>query len=137
MESLSRLVSEASSFVWGVPMLVLLVGTGLFLTIRLRGLQFRALLHAFRLIFKSEEAAKGEISPEGQDLALKKLAAEHALRLKELEGEALREKISLERWEKQKKNREEAKAKEKEKEEARVEGTQPSHALKDYAGIQR
>jgi len=44
------------------------------------------------------------------------------------------EKISLERWEKQKKDREEAKAKEKEKEEARVEGTQPSHALKDYAG---
>ncbi|MBW1992088.1 MAG: hypothetical protein JRI59_08245 [Deltaproteobacteria bacterium] len=44
-----------------------------------------------------EKAKKGEISPEAQDLALKKLAAGHALRLKELEGEALREKISLER----------------------------------------
>jgi hypothetical protein len=45
----------------------------------------------------SDKAAKGEITPEGQDLALKKLAAEHALRLKELEGEALREKIGLEK----------------------------------------
>ena len=45
----------------------------------------------------SAKAAKGEISPEGQDLALKKLAAEHALRLKELEGEALREKIGLQK----------------------------------------
>jgi AGCS family alanine or glycine:cation symporter len=62
VESLSHFISEASSFIWGVPMLVLLVGTGLFLTIRLKGLQFRALAHAFRLIFKSEEAAKGEIS---------------------------------------------------------------------------
>lgn len=44
------------------------------------------------------------------------------------------EKISLERWEKQKKDREEAKAKEKEKGQQRVKGTQPSHALKDYAG---
>jgi CubicO group peptidase (beta-lactamase class C family) len=44
------------------------------------------------------------------------------------------EKLSLEKWEKQKKDREEAKAKEKEKEEARVEGTKPSHVPEDYAG---
>ena len=62
MESLDQMVSTASSFVWGVPMLVLLVGTGLFLTIRLKGLQFRALFHAFSLIFKHEDDAKGEVS---------------------------------------------------------------------------
>jgi hypothetical protein len=44
-----------------------------------------------------DKAQKGEISPEARDLALKKLAAEHALRLKGLEGEALREKINLQK----------------------------------------
>jgi hypothetical protein len=45
----------------------------------------------------ADKAKKGEISPEAQDLALKKLAVEHTQRLKELEGEALREKIGLQR----------------------------------------
>jgi AGCS family alanine or glycine:cation symporter len=62
METLSQLVATASSFVWGAPMLILLVGTGLFLTIRLRGMQFWALGHAFKLIFRREENAQGEIS---------------------------------------------------------------------------
>jgi AGCS family alanine or glycine:cation symporter len=62
MEFLNNLVSSASSFVWGVPMLVLLVGTGLYLTIRLKGMQFWALGHAISLIFKDEKGAKGDIS---------------------------------------------------------------------------
>ncbi|MBW1953876.1 MAG: hypothetical protein JRI66_12485, partial [Deltaproteobacteria bacterium] len=44
-----------------------------------------------------EKAKKGKISPEAQELALKKLAVEHAMRLKELEGDALREKIDLQK----------------------------------------
>ncbi|MBW1992663.1 MAG: hypothetical protein JRI59_11265 [Deltaproteobacteria bacterium] len=44
-----------------------------------------------------EKAKAGKISPEAQELALKKLAVEHAMRLKELEGEALREKIDLQK----------------------------------------
>jgi len=36
-------------FVWGAPTIVLLVGTGIFLTFRLRGLQLRGLLHSFYL----------------------------------------------------------------------------------------
>ncbi len=52
MEVLDNLISTASGFVWGgVPMLVLLVGTGLYLTIRLKGMQFWALGHAIKLIF--------------------------------------------------------------------------------------
>ena len=62
MEFLNQLVSDISSFVWGVPMLTLLVGTGLFLTIRLKGLQFWAMGHAFKLIMKDEKDAKGDIS---------------------------------------------------------------------------
>lgn len=62
METLDRLLSTLANFVWGVPMLVLLVGTGLYLTIVLRGVQFRALGHAFRLIFHKEPSAAGDIS---------------------------------------------------------------------------
>ena len=62
MDTLNQIVSDISSFVWGVPMLVLLVGTGLFLTIRLKGMQFWALGPAFKLIFKHEKDAEGDIS---------------------------------------------------------------------------
>jgi len=62
MELLSEWVSTLSGWVWGPPMLVLLVGTGVYLTIILKGLQFRALGHAFRLVFDKDETAKGDIS---------------------------------------------------------------------------
>nr|WP_221929313.1 hypothetical protein [Tepidiphilus sp. J10] len=62
MDALNQLLSTVANFVWGVPMLVLLVGTGLYLTVVLRGVQFRALGHAFRLIFHKEPSAAGDIS---------------------------------------------------------------------------
>ncbi|MCL5270973.1 MAG: sodium:alanine symporter family protein, partial [bacterium] len=64
MHEIANLVSALSGWVWGPPMLVLLVGTGLYLTILLRGVQFRALPHAFRLIFRREEAT-GDITHFG------------------------------------------------------------------------
>lgn len=62
MERLSEWVSILSGWVWGPPMLMLLVGTGVYLTIILRGLQFRALAYALRLVFDKDEKAKGDIS---------------------------------------------------------------------------
>ena len=62
MELLDKFISSASNFVWGIPMLVLLVGTGLYLTIRLKGMQFWALGHAIKLIFHKEKDSKGDIS---------------------------------------------------------------------------
>jgi len=62
MEILEEIISSASSFVWGVPMLVLLVGTGLYLSIRLKGMQFWALGHAVKLIFTKEEKGEGDIT---------------------------------------------------------------------------
>ncbi|MDR2122698.1 MAG: sodium:alanine symporter family protein [Flavobacteriaceae bacterium] len=59
---IKEFVASVASFVWGVPMLVLLVGTGIYLTIILRGIQFRAMGHAFRLIFHKEHDSEGEIS---------------------------------------------------------------------------
>jgi AGCS family alanine or glycine:cation symporter len=62
MASIELLISTLSGWVWGPPMLVLLVGTGLYLTVILRGMQFRALPHALRLIWHKEHAGDGDIS---------------------------------------------------------------------------
>jgi AGCS family alanine or glycine:cation symporter len=59
LEALERL----NSFVWGPPMLVLLVGTHLFLTVRLRFIQ-RYLGTALRLSV-SRDGGAGEVSPFG------------------------------------------------------------------------
>ena len=39
-------ITSIRDFVWGAPTIVLLVGTGIFLTFRLRGLQLRGLLNS-------------------------------------------------------------------------------------------
>ncbi|NOU22535.1 MAG: sodium:alanine symporter family protein [Methyloglobulus sp.] len=62
MNPLETLVSTLSGWVWGPPMLTLLVGTGLYLTILLKGLQFRALPLAFRLIWHKDHGHDGDIS---------------------------------------------------------------------------
>ena len=62
MEFLENIVSTLSSIVWGPPMLILLVGTGIYLTIILKGMQFWALPHALKLIFHKEHDGEGEIS---------------------------------------------------------------------------
>ncbi len=62
MQAIEALISTLSGWVWGPPMLTLLVGTGLYLTILLKGMQFRALPHAFRLIFHKEHSQTGDIS---------------------------------------------------------------------------
>ncbi len=62
MPILESLIATLSGWVWGPPMLVLLVGTGLYLTVILRGMQFRALPHALRLIWQKEYAGEGDIS---------------------------------------------------------------------------
>ncbi len=52
------------SFVWGLPLIILLLGTGLYLTVILGGLQFRYLFYALRLAFisRDEKNAEGDIS---------------------------------------------------------------------------
>lgn len=63
-ESLLEIVNAVSAQVWGPPMLVLLVGTGLYLTFLLKGVQFRAIFHSLYLAFvkRKEEGAEGDIS---------------------------------------------------------------------------
>ena len=62
MQAIESLVATLSGWVWGPPMLILLVGTGLYLTILLKGMQFRVLPHALRLIFEKDHSHAGDIS---------------------------------------------------------------------------
>ena len=62
-ESFNNILVAIDDFVWGVPLIVLILATGLYLTIRLRGLQFHKLILAFKYMFKNEsEGNEGEVS---------------------------------------------------------------------------
>ncbi len=59
------LLEKINAFLWGTPSLILLAGTGLFLTVILKGLQFHKLGYAFKLAFtkdESEEKSEGDVS---------------------------------------------------------------------------
>jgi len=51
-----------AQLMWGPWLLVLLLGTGFWLTIRLRGIQFRSLFYALRLTFSKERQGQGDLS---------------------------------------------------------------------------
>jgi alanine or glycine:cation symporter, AGCS family len=64
-EQILAVLSKISDFIWGPPMLILLVGTGILLTIMLKGLQFRALKSSLYLALikrKEDDAQEGDIS---------------------------------------------------------------------------
>lgn len=62
-EKLLAWTGVVSSFVWGVPLIVLLVGTGIWLTYRLGFVQFRYMWYSLKLVFEPEQKDEpGEIS---------------------------------------------------------------------------
>ena len=60
MESLKTLFDTLGGWVWGPYMLVLLVGTGVYLTIRLMGIQFTLLPFALKQAFSPQKKTEGE-----------------------------------------------------------------------------
>lgn len=67
MEKLSKILETVDGVVWGPVMLILLVGTGIFLTIKLRFLPWRYLPKALKMAFSPEsrktDKGEGDISP--------------------------------------------------------------------------
>jgi len=59
----SALLDAVNNFVWGPVMLALLVGTGIFLTIRLKFLPWRNLGYAIKMVFSKRDKHAGDISP--------------------------------------------------------------------------
>lgn len=67
MERLNEIVTKVDDFVWGPVMLILLVGTGIFLTIRTKFLPWRNLGYALKSTLSKEARTKsrgeGDVSP--------------------------------------------------------------------------
>jgi AGCS family alanine or glycine:cation symporter len=62
---MNQLLDSIDSIVWGPAMLVLILGTGLYLQIRLRGMPILMIGQGFRMIWKGRrsDADSGEVSP--------------------------------------------------------------------------
>ncbi|MFL1673343.1 sodium:alanine symporter family protein [Paenibacillus dendritiformis] len=65
MHGLEVWLDRVNQFVWGPPLLILLVGTGIFLTIRLGLLQVLRLPLALKLIFTAKNDGKGDVTSFG------------------------------------------------------------------------
>ena len=62
MESFLPVLNAVDSFLWGAPLIVLLVGTGIMLTLRLSLIQVRRLPRALALILKAKNRGEGDVS---------------------------------------------------------------------------
>lgn len=65
LDQINQVLKAIDDFVWGIPLIVLILLVGIFLTIRLRGLQLTKLSRAFKLMFAKEETGDGEVSSFG------------------------------------------------------------------------
>ena len=62
-EKINSILNAVDDFVWGLPLIILILATGVFLTVILRGVQFSQLKFAISSIFrKSEKGDGGELS---------------------------------------------------------------------------
>lgn len=64
MTNLQSLLQSIDSFIWGPPLLILLVGTGIYFTFRLGLLQFRHLPTALKMVFSRDKSGskQGDVS---------------------------------------------------------------------------
>ena len=65
METFNNILGAIDNFVWGVPLMVLILAGGLLLTVRLGLLQVRLLGKALKFMIKNEEDAHGEVTSFG------------------------------------------------------------------------
>ncbi|MEO2239045.1 sodium:alanine symporter family protein [Dorea sp. YH-dor226] len=62
MDTFMVLLEKIQTFIWGPPTLILLMGTGLYFTFKLKGIQLFKFPKALKSIFEKEEGA-GDVSP--------------------------------------------------------------------------
>ena len=62
---ITQFLDTVDSIVWGVPLMVLILGTGILLTCRLKLLQFRKLGKALKYMVHNEEGGTGEVTSFG------------------------------------------------------------------------
>ncbi len=64
-ERFYRFLVKVDDLVWGIPLIVLILAAGIYLTFRLRLLQIVHLPKALKYMFKNEEEGHGEVSSFG------------------------------------------------------------------------
>lgn len=64
MNKLSTIISSFASFMWGLPLLLLLIGGGIYFLVHSRGISFRYIYHAVNILIGKYDSAEdqGEIS---------------------------------------------------------------------------
>ncbi|MDD7294728.1 MAG: sodium:alanine symporter family protein [Oscillospiraceae bacterium] len=62
MDSINKIIEKIDGFVWGIPLIVLIMACGVWLTIRCCGLQFRHLGKALKFMVKNDSDGDGEVS---------------------------------------------------------------------------
>ena len=62
MSNFTDFLVKVDDLVWGIPLIVLILAAGIYLTFRLRLLQIVHLPKALKYMFKNEEEGHGEVS---------------------------------------------------------------------------
>lgn len=65
LEEISKILTAIDDFVWGVPLIVLILTVGIFMTIRLKGLQIGKLPKSLKYMVKNEASGDGEVTSFG------------------------------------------------------------------------
>mgnify|MGYP002859846346 FL=1 len=65
MELFDSILTKMDKIVWGLPTIALILATGLILTLRTRGMQFKYLGRAIKSMFKKTDSKNGEVSSFG------------------------------------------------------------------------
>ena len=60
-----KFLKDVDDMVWGIPMIVLIMGVGILLSVRMGFLQFRRLGKALKYMWHNEEGGQGEVSSFG------------------------------------------------------------------------
>ena len=60
MDGLQGFLDKIGGIIWGPPLLILLVGTGIFLTVRLGFIQVRLLPYSLKQVFSENQDKKSE-----------------------------------------------------------------------------
>ena len=62
MEQFTKFLVAVDDWVWGIPLIVLILSVGLFLTVRLNLLQVFHLKKALKYMLKNEKDGEGEVT---------------------------------------------------------------------------
>ena len=65
LATVNQALENIDNFIWGLPLIILILATGILLTVRLRGLQIRHLGKALHYVFHNEEDGDGEVTSFG------------------------------------------------------------------------